>query len=322
LSVAARCRRLLAAVWVCVLGWPTSGPARTLPGRPDRQSFVPFRKVYANQAQAARVAGRPQLTAVRLTGPLRLDGRLDEDVYSRVSPANGFVQQEPHEGEPATEDTDLWFFYDEVNLYIAARCWDSHPEREVANEMRRDHGNLAQNESITFVFDTFRDLRSSFHFLVNRLGGVSDGISTDERSYNGDWNTVWTVRTATFDRGWALEWAIPFRSLRYRSVDDPVWGVNVRRNVRWKNETSFLAPIPAYLGIGGLMSMSLAATMTGLRLPPSASNVEVKPYAIGGLRTTGNASSEAHRNAGLDVKYGLTKGLTFDFTFRTDFAQV
>src|SRR5437763_1241703 len=89
--------------------------------------------------------------ALPLDEPLRIDGQLNEAIYQRLPPIHGFIQQEPLEGQPATEDTDLWFLFDRENLYIAARCWDSHPEREIANEMRRDHSNLAQNESLTFV---------------------------------------------------------------------------------------------------------------------------------------------------------------------------
>lgn len=266
--------------------------------------------------------GKVTVRAIPLEEPLRIDGRLNESIYQRIPPINGFIQQEPHEGQAATEDTDLWFFFDRDNLYIGARCWDSHPEREIANEMRRDHSNLAQDESLTFVFDTFHDRRTSFHFLVNRLGGVSDGIGTDERSYNGDWNTVWTVRTATFDRGWTIEWAIPFRSLRYHAGPDPVWGVNVRRNVRWKNEISLLSAIPAFLGVPGLMSMSLAATLVGLQVPPLGKNLDVKPYAIGGVRKDINLPSQGDKDVGLDVKYGITKSVTADVTYRTDFAQV
>jgi len=87
------------------------------------------------------------LRAVRLTAPLALDGRLDEAVYASVPPTGGFTQQEPNEGEPATEETDVWVFYDDTNIYVSARCWDSEPLREIANEMRRD-GNLMQNDNL------------------------------------------------------------------------------------------------------------------------------------------------------------------------------
>src|SRR4029453_18945340 len=82
--------------------------------------------------------GHVTVRAVRVEAPLRIDGRLDESVYEETEPIGGFLQQEPHEGQPATERTDAWILFDNVNIYVSARCWDTHPERMVANEMRRD----------------------------------------------------------------------------------------------------------------------------------------------------------------------------------------
>jgi hypothetical protein len=67
-----------------------------------------------------------------------VNGRLDEEVYARETPVSGFIQQEPHEAELATEQTEIWVMFDKKSLYVSARLWDSHPERMVANEMRRD----------------------------------------------------------------------------------------------------------------------------------------------------------------------------------------
>ncbi len=101
--------------------------------------------------------GRITMRAVRIDKPLTLDGRLDEDIYRRVEPANGFIQQEPKAGEKATEDTDFWVFFDNNNLYLAGRMWDSHPERVQANELRRDNRNIGQNDSFSVALDTFYD---------------------------------------------------------------------------------------------------------------------------------------------------------------------
>jgi excinuclease ABC subunit C len=63
-------------------------------------------------------------------------------MWPAVEPISGFIQQEPNEGDPATEATDAWILFDDENLYICARNWDSHPERAVANELRRDNRNV------------------------------------------------------------------------------------------------------------------------------------------------------------------------------------
>ena len=100
--------------------------------------------------------------------------------YSEVTPFSDLFQQEPHEGSPATEKTEAWIFFDDRNIYISARCSDSHPEREIANEMRRDSNNVIQNESFTVIFDSFHDKRNGVFFQTNALGALRDAMSTDD----------------------------------------------------------------------------------------------------------------------------------------------
>ena len=270
--------------------------------------------------------GQATWRAVRLAEPLIVDGRLEDPVYRRVPAAKGFIQQEPYEGEPATEPTDVWFFFDDTNIYIAARCWDSQPERIVANEMRRGHPSISRGANLTVVLDTFYDRRNCYFFQTNPLGAIYEALVTDERNENADWDTVWDSQATRFDKGWTVEIEIPFKSLRYRKGAGQVWGVNVRRVVQWKNERSFLARIPASWGLSGIFKFSSAANLVGIEVPSSSRNLELKPYAISAVTTNPSATpvlvNDVTADAGFDVKYGLTKGLTADFTYNTDFAQV
>jgi hypothetical protein len=108
--------------------------------------------------------GRSTLVAVRLQAPLTLDGRLEEEMYQRLQPASGFFLANPNDGSLATEDTYVWIFFDARNLYVAVRCFDSRPDRIVANEMRRDNRNIYLNDQVTVAFDTFHDRRSAYFF--------------------------------------------------------------------------------------------------------------------------------------------------------------
>jgi hypothetical protein len=272
-------------------------------------------------------SGRATIRAVRVMTPLRIDGALDEPLYTSVPPISDFIQQEPREGEPATEKTELWVAFDDDNVYVSFRCWESEPDRVVANEMRRDGPNLWQgNDLVAFSFDTFRDRRNSFNFLTNALGAREDGQVTNERQWNGDWNTVWDVRARRFEGGWTAEAAIPFKSLRYQPGSGQIWGFNAFRTNRWKNEISYVTRVPAARGQSGLYQGSVAATLVGLEPPSGSRNLELKPHAISDLKTirTGAppVSNDLSGDAGLDVKYGLTQNLTADFTYNTDFAQI
>lgn len=265
------------------------------------------------------------MRAIRLTAPLRLDGQLDEAVYRENMPVDGFVQQEPRQYEPATEATDAWVMFDDDTLYIGARNWDSQPQRMVANELRHDSANIIQNEQLTVVLDTFHDKRNGFLFLVNALGGMLEESFVDERNPSRDWNAVWRARTARFDQGWTVEMAIPFKSLRYRPGTGQTWGINMNRIVKWKNERTWLSPMPQAYGTG-VFRVSVAATLVGLETPPLSKNLDVKPYVIGGFTTDHLArpayDNRGSRDGGFDVKYRLTRGLTADLTVNTDFAQV
>ncbi len=271
-------------------------------------------------------AGGATMRAVRLEGAFEFDGRLDDAIYDRVPGVSGFIQALPIEGAPATEATEVWVFHDDDTVYVAARCWDSEPDRMVATEMRRDNFGIFNNENLAVIFDTFYDRRNAFFFYLNPVGGFFDGLIVDERNVNRDWTAVWDSRAARFEEGWTVEMAIPFKTLRYPSGGAQVWGINFRRVVRWKNEISYLTGVPAALGPRAITKVSSAGTLVGLNAPASSRTVEVKPYLIGdaaGSRLdTGSLERDYGGDLGLDAKVGITSGLTADLTWNTDFAQV
>ncbi len=292
-------------------------PARVIDGPPPPEAPATIRR---------DAAGRATIRAVRVAG-LDVDGTLDEAVYRDTPPFSDFVQTLPLAGQPASERTEVWVLFDGENFYISARCWDSAPESQwVVNEMRRDSFNILQNERIGFMIDSFYDRRNGMIFNVNPIGGRMDGQLTSESDYNGDWNPVWEAETGRFEGGWTLEAAIPFKSLRYRPGQAQIWGLNVSRRVFWKNELSYVVPMPVAREPGAIFLSSLAATLVGLEAPDRRSTLELKPYAIADLTsdrtTTPQISNQLGGDAGLDVKYGVTQNLVADLTLNTDFAQV
>ena len=264
--------------------------------------------------------------AYRLTQPLVFDGRLDDAVYHTFEPTPAFRQQEPRLGELAIEQTEMWVFFDERNVYVAARMHDSAPDQMIADEMRRD-ASLYNNEHFAVVFDTFHDRRTGFFFQTNPLGGVRDALIVDENTANYDWNAVWDVKVHRDDTGWTSEMVIPFKSLRYPTGTEQMWGINARRWERRVNEHSLLSITPPGTPPNNsVQRLANAATLVGLEVPPPARNIELKPYGVSNL-TTNRVSSPAFsnrfdRDIGLDAKYGITSNMTLDMTVNTDFAQV
>jgi len=301
---------LLAAVSPATAQIPFDGPAAPL----------------APEVFARDEAGRVTLRATRLPAPLAIDGVLDEAVYRDVTPITHFIQQEPVEGAPATERTEAWIFYDDRQFYVSVRAYDSAPSRLVANELRRDNFNIFQNDNITISIDPLYTRRSGYFFQTNALSAQRDQEVQDERSNNNDWNAIWSTRSRILEDGWSMEFAIPFTSLRFREAGPQVWGFNLRRVVRWKNEQASIAPIPASAGFRAMYRFDIFATLVGVEVPAVRRTLDIKPYGIA-ASTTNLAATPSFRNdpsadAGVDVKYGLTRSLVADFTYRTDFAQV
>jgi hypothetical protein len=280
----------------------------------------------APEVFAEDTEGRITLRATRLASPLAVDGALDEAAYRDVKPITSFVQMEPRQGEAATERTESWLLFDDQYFYVAVRSYDSQPSRLVANEMRRDSFNVFQNDNLTVSIDPLYTRRSGYFFQTNALGALRDQEVFDERSNNQDWNTVWYTRSRILDDGWTTEIAIPFKSLRFRAAGPQVWGFNLRRLIRWKNEQHSIAPIPASAGTRAMYRFDIFATLVGVETPSQSRNLEVKPYVIGSSTTnravTPPFANDLSGNAGGDIKYGVTKSLVADLTVRTDFAQV
>ena len=179
-----------------------------------------------------------------------------------------FIQVEPDGGQAATERTETWVAFDDDHVYVSFKVWDSDMDTLIATEMRRDSTNSWQgNDLVSFIFDTFYDRRTSFTFTMNPLGGRSDGTMVNDRQYSSDWNPVWETKTARFDGGWAVEAAVPFKSLRYQPGTAQVWGFNAMRVKRSKNEVSTLTRVPPATGQSGFQRAQFAATLVGIEAP-------------------------------------------------------
>ena len=190
----------------------------------------------------------PQLTVGRLVGDARpqVDGRVDDEAWSAASPYSSFTQQEPNDGESATERTEIKFLIDSQNLYIGIISFDSEPDKIIVSQSRRD-ADLSDTDSIEVLLDTFNDGQNAFVFGTNPFGIEYDGQVTGEAQagrFNTNWDADWVVRAQMTERGWEAEFAIPLKTLRYEPGDERTWGVNVMRNIRRKNEQVFLSPVP------------------------------------------------------------------------------
>jgi hypothetical protein len=263
--------------------------------------------------------GRRTVTAVESRTPITLDGALDEEVWRIAVPAAEFLQAEPHEGQPATELTEVRLAFDREALYIGVVCHSSDPASLIINDIRKDFV-AGEQDSFEIILDTFADRRNGFVFVTNAVGAKSDAqIANEGRDVNTSWDAVWTVATRRDASGWSAELRIPFKTLRFESGSGRIWGVNFSRRIRGKNEIDYWSPVPR---VYNLYRAGLAGTLTGLPDASQGRNLRIKPWiAADSTRALAAKEFDADVHAGLDIKYGVTPSLTLDVTAKPDFAQ-
>jgi hypothetical protein len=260
-----------------------------------------------------------RLPATRATGPIELDGQLDEAAWLGAPLAKDFIQNDPREGEPATFDTEVRLLYDDDALYIGVFARDDAPAEIIINELRKDF-NTGNADGFQVVIDTFHDERNGYQFAVNPAGAKWDAqMSNEGRENNANWDGVWDVETRIAEDGWYAELRIPFRTLKFRPDSRQTWGINFQRRLRRLNENSYWAPLQR---IHQLSRVSMAGTLEGLQGLRPGSNLRVKPYALASGNRLASGAIDGDADVGFDAKYGVTSGLTWDFTVNTDFSQV
>ena len=274
---------------------------------------------------------RPSLPVGTIANAQRplVDGRIQEAAWTSVEPFTAFVQQEPNQGQPVSERTEIRFLMDDLTLFVGVICFDSEPQNILVSQSRRD-SDLTDSDSIRILLDTFNDGQNAFVFGTNPFGIEYDGQVRSEGQagltgggggFNVDWDGDWVVRTQRLEHGWEAEFAIPLRTLRYVAGQERTWGVNALRIIRRKNEQSFLSPVPRGYN---LYRVSIAGKLTGLDLPPQR-DLKFVPYVSGDInddRSLASDTVDRSANAGLDFKWGIRTDLTLDLTLNTDFAQV
>jgi len=260
-----------------------------------------------------------RLTAMQAQGPIALDGRLDEASWAAAPLATNFTQNDPREGAPATFETEVKLLYDHRALYIGVFARDPSPGDIIINELRKDF-NTGSADGFQVVIDTFNDDRNGFQFAINPAGAKWDSqMSNEGREQNSNWDGIWDVSTRIGDDGWYAEIEIPFKTLKFGPADMQTWGINFQRRLRRRNENSYWAPLRR---IHSLSRVSMAGSYEGLQGLKPGANVRVKPYGLANFNQLPGVALDRDYDAGFDVKYGVTSGLTWDFTVNTDFSQV
>ncbi|HYH14451.1 MAG TPA: DUF5916 domain-containing protein [Flavisolibacter sp.] len=258
-----------------------------------------------------------------LSGTITIDGIPSEEAWNAVEWGGDFIQNQPNEGAPPSQETNFKILYDNDFLYVGYRCFDKAPDSIIKHLSRRDE---FPGDWVEINIDSYHDKRTAFSFTISVSGVRGDEfVSNDGRNWDGNWNPIWYAKTHTDDQGWTAEIKIPFSQLRYGNEPEKVWGFQITRRIFRKEERSNWQYIPQSTGVW----VSGFGELHGLKNIPFHRQVEVAPYVTTQLdkykREPGNpfaTGTDTRLNAGVDGKVAVTNDLILDFTINPDFGQV
>jgi hypothetical protein len=264
----------------------------------------------------------------RADAPIRVDGVLDEEVWQRGLVLDINNEIDPGQNVPAPVTTVAYLAYDDDNLYIAFRADDPDPQAIRAHLADRD--TPFRDDFVGIMVDTFNDERAGYEFFVNPLGVQMDLSLNEVASENEEdaaWDAIWNSAGKIDDKGYVVEIAIPFSSLRFqRSEGEQTWGLTPFRSYPRSrrhqivgttvdpNDNCLLCQVPKVTGFAG------ATPGRNLEFDPTltARRTDARQDFPGGSLEAGDPEADL----GLTARWGVTPNLTFSGAVNPDFSQV
>jgi hypothetical protein len=271
----------------------------------------------AEEAKPRRV-----LHAVRAAKAPAIDADLSDEAWKNAEEVTGFTQREPKEGEPSSQKTVVKIVYDNDAIYFGAMLYDTNP---VTTLLARRDTRLA-SDWFRINLSPQHDGLSGAGFWVNPSNVQLDGILYNDIYDDYSWDGVWSSAAKIVPGGWIAEVRIPYSQLRFSENEHQVWGIDFTREISKNHEIARLVHTPKK-ETGFVSRMAELTGIDGIR-PERA--FEVVPYGVARSdlhSQVDNANpfasrSEMRMDGGVDVKYGLSSGLTLTGTLNPDFGQV
>ena len=262
--------------------------------------------------------------AYRIDVPPVIDGLLTDDCWENAGEWSGtFTQQKPNEGQPETEKTQIKILYDNHNVYVAFRAYDSEPDKINRWMAPRDQ---VKGDAVAICFDSYADKRTAFVFGLTAGGTRFDFLLENDKDDDYSWNAVWEGKTSYNSQGWYAEFKIPLSQLRYSNTNvEQEWGFHAIRLIDRKLEMVHLNLIPQQ-NKGYVFSFG---TLTGISNLPKSRRMEFTPYSSFRYKVSeknpdipSGFEKAWDLGVGIDGKIGLSSDFTLDFTVNPDFGQV
>jgi hypothetical protein len=259
---------------------------------------------------------QPSIKGVFVDKSPTIDGRLDDEAWTKAVQVGDLLQREPNIGKPVSEKTIFFVCYDANHLYIGAKCFDD-PDKITAKEMARDV-SLGNDDRIQVILDTYLDHRNGYWFQIGPRGSIGDAtISENGAVFNKEWDGLFAGKARIVEDGWEAEMSIPFKTIGF-DKNITTWGIKFIRHIKRKMESSYwpVANINSYK-----FQVSDAGLLEGIKNISQGIGLDVSPYIVGGRDTKIGTKDKYHVDGGLDMFYQITPSLKSSLSINTDFAE-
>jgi hypothetical protein len=279
----------------------------------------------APEAAAFQPRFHPTLSVSPTPGSIHVDGELDDAGWKGAAVADGFAEVNPGDQIEPPVKSEAWVTFDDANLYVALIAYDD-PKAVRVNVTDRD--NIFDDDYFGLMLDTYGNQSWGYELFVNPLGIQGDLRLESGGNEDGSFDIIWHSKGRVTGRGYQVEIAIPFSSLRFPDRAEQSWRINfwrdhqrdVRRKYAWAATDR---DDPCFMCQWG--------TLTGIRHVQPGRNLEAIASLIGSqagaLSDRGDPGSDFRNDpvsgaADLSLKYGINSTTTAELAVNPDYSQV
>lgn len=279
--------------------------------------FVPFVAQPQNKVGA-------ELHIRKAKGEIVLDGKLDEDDWKSAQVADNWFLNFPVDTAAAPFQTEARVTFNDQYFYVSFVCLDDETD-DLINSLRRDF-DWPLNDNVGININPYNDGQNGFFFSVTPAGvqreGIISGGGIGMDAFNAYWDNKWYSFVERYDDRWIVEFAIPWRSFRFKAGLKE-WNILFDRADHKRNHRSSWISVPIQFQTGQFAYSG--KLIWDDPVPTQPSNISIIPYVAGSTSKDSEvtpAETDNTLSAGFDVKVGVTPSLNLDLTYNPDFSQV
>lgn len=255
---------------------------------------------------------------VKVNHAPKIDGILNDDVWSKAAVAKDFFQYEPYNGKKPSLPTEVKIIYDNQAIYFGAIMYDNSPDSIIADLGNRDEFGRMNSDLFSVFIGTFNDGVNAVEFMVSASGVQSDGKHNGNHG-DANWDAVWQSKVSITDEGWIAEIRIPYSALRFSKEEIQTWGVHFFRQIRRYREWDTWN----FIDVNIQGKINQMGEMSGVKNIQPPLRLSVTPYVSAYLENDADGNTwNKDLNAGMDLKWGINQSFTLDMILIPDFGQV